>query len=73
MTDRQRARLAVFRSYHTYVLALHGSALREDQRAVRESRAALARAIEDACLIDPELLGDFKQAFGTKPYRRPSY
>lgn len=71
MTDRERARLDVFRSYHAYVLALRGYALGEDHVAVRQSRANLARAIEVACLIDPNLLGDFKQSFGTRPSQGP--
>lgn len=69
MTDRERARLAVFRCYHAYVLALHESALQENEAAVRQARAALARSIEEACIIDPALLNDFKRSFGSRPRR----
>lgn len=67
LTEQQERRLAVLGRYQTYVRALRACDLDPAAGEVRESRRALARAIEEASAQDPELLSDFKRAFATRP------
>lgn len=66
-TEQQEGRLWVLSCYAAYVDALRQYGLDPDAAEVRQSRRALARAIERACRQDPQLLTDFKRAFATRP------
>lgn len=66
-TKQQEQRLDVLSRYQEYVVALRTWHLDPAADEVRESRRALARAIEHACMDDPYLLSDFKRAFASKP------
>ncbi|HZU11200.1 MAG TPA: hypothetical protein VFB58_00020 [Chloroflexota bacterium] len=65
-TQRDERRLDVLARYQDYVDALRLCHLDPDAVPVRESRRALARSIEAACIDDPNLLADFKRAFATQ-------
>ena len=65
-TEQQERRLEVLARYQAYVDALHACQLNSAAEEVRGSRRALARAIEAACLEDPDLLIDFKRAFASR-------
>lgn len=66
-TSREERRLRVLAHYQTYVEALRVHRLDSSAVEVRQSRRALARAIEEACLHDPDLLADFKRSFASRP------
>lgn len=66
-TDREERRLKVLAHYQAYVDALRVHRLDSSAPEVRESRRALARVIEEACLHDSELLADFKRSFASRP------
>jgi hypothetical protein len=67
LSPRQQARMVVLRCYHEYVEALRSTHLEHTSPEVHRSRRALARAIEQACVDDPDLLDDFKRTFAARP------
>lgn len=66
-SEQQERRLLVLSRYQEYVAALQTYHLDPSADEVRHTRGALARAIELACAEDPDLLGDFKRAFASRP------